>query len=74
MGRRAFRKQTLAEGFTPPPGAEKKFDILPISVGTDPNLALKTRRGTGYYKAKEFVATLPSWFTANVASIVQSLN
>lgn len=41
-------KLTLAEGFTPPPGAEKKYDIMPMSV--DPNLALKTRRGTGYYK------------------------
>jgi len=43
-------KLTLAVGFTPPPGAEDKYDILPISVGTDPGLALKTRRGTGYYK------------------------
>jgi len=43
-------KLTLAEGFTPPAGAEKAYDILPISVGTDPDLALKTRRGTGYYK------------------------
>jgi hypothetical protein len=43
-------KLTLAESFTPPPGGEKKYDILPISVGTDPNWALKTRRGTGYYK------------------------
>ena len=43
-------KLTLAEGFTPPPGAEKKYDILPTSVGTDPNLALRTRRATGYYK------------------------
>jgi len=43
-------KLTVAQGFTPPPGADKKYDILPISVGTDPNLALKTRRGTGYYK------------------------
>ncbi len=24
--------------------------MLPISVGTDPNLTMKTRRGTGYYK------------------------
>ncbi len=23
---------------------------MPLSVGTDPNLALTTRRGTGYYK------------------------
>jgi hypothetical protein len=43
-------KLTLAEGFTPPPGAEQKYDILPISVGTDPNLTLKSRRGTGFYK------------------------
>ena len=43
-------KLTSAEGFTPPTGAVEKYDILPISVGTDPNLTLKTRRGTGYYK------------------------
>ena len=43
-------KLTIATGFTPPADAEKKYDILPLSVGTDSNLALKTRRGTGYYK------------------------
>jgi cytochrome c peroxidase len=26
------------------------LDVLAVSVGTDPNLALKTRKGTGYYK------------------------
>ena len=26
------------------------LDILPLSVGTDPGLALETRKGTGYYK------------------------
>jgi hypothetical protein len=26
------------------------LDVLPISVGTDPGLALRTRKGTGYYK------------------------
>ena len=25
-------------------------DILPLSVGTDPRLALRTRKGTGHYK------------------------
>jgi hypothetical protein len=69
-------KLTLAEGFTLPPGADKKYDILPISVGTDPNLALKTRRGTGYYKVPSlkgvwyrsmfghsgWCATLEDWF------------
>src|SRR5262249_25976008 len=43
-------KLTLAIGFKPPLDAAKKYDILPLSVGTDPNLTLKTRRGTGYYK------------------------
>jgi len=69
-------KLTLAEGFTLPPGAEQKYDILPISVGTDPDLALKTRRGTGYYKVPSlkgvwyrsmfghsgWCATLEDWF------------
>jgi mono/diheme cytochrome c family protein len=41
---------TLAQGFTPPPEHFKFLDIMRISVGTDPNLALKTRKGTGYYK------------------------
>jgi hypothetical protein len=43
-------KLTPAEGFKAPQDHLKKFDILPLSVGTDPNLTLKTRRGTGYYK------------------------
>jgi mono/diheme cytochrome c family protein len=41
-------KLTLAAGFTPPEDAAE--DILHVSVGTDPNLALRTRKGTGYYK------------------------
>jgi hypothetical protein len=69
-------KLTPAEGFTPPPSTAKKYDILPISVGTDPNLATKTRRGTGYYKVPSlkgvwyrgmfghsgWCATLEDWF------------
>jgi hypothetical protein len=69
-------KLTPAEGFTPPPGADQKYDILPISVGTDPGLALKTRKGTGYYKVPSLkgvwyrgpfehngsVAMLEDWF------------
>jgi len=43
-------KLTLARGFTPPKEHAKFLDILPVTVGTDPNLALKTRKGTGYYK------------------------
>ena len=41
-------KLTLAEGFTPPDDAEE--DIARVFVGTDPGLALRTRKGTGYYK------------------------
>jgi hypothetical protein len=39
---------TLAEGFEPPDDAPE--DLVPRSVGTDPGLALNTRKGTGYYK------------------------
>jgi hypothetical protein len=64
---------TPADGFTPPAGADEKYDILPVSVGTDPDLALKTRRGTGYYKVPSlrgvwyrgmfgWCATLEDWF------------
>jgi hypothetical protein len=41
---------TLAKGFTPPKDRPASLDIVPMSVGTDPGLALKTRKGTGYYK------------------------
>src|SRR5262249_20259494 len=71
-------KLTPVEGFTVPEGHLKKYDILPVSVGTDPNLTLKTRRGTGYYKVPSLkgvwyrsmfehsgsVATLEDWFDA----------
>jgi hypothetical protein len=40
----------LARGFTPPKGKAASLDVLPITVGTDPGLALMTRKGTGYYK------------------------
>jgi len=43
-------KLTLASGFTPPKDKPTNLDVLPISVGTEPNLAMKTRKGTGYYK------------------------
>ena len=43
-------KLTLAKGFKAPDDLLKTDDILPISLGTDPFLALQTRRGTGFYK------------------------
>lgn len=43
-------KLTPAKGFTVPEEMKRSGDVLPVSVGTDPTLALTTRRGTGYYK------------------------
>lgn len=67
---------TPVEGFRPPEEDLKRFSILPICVGTDPGLALKSREGTGYYKVPSLrgvwlrgpfehdgsVATLEDWF------------
>ena len=43
-------KLTLAQGWEPPPNHPYRDDIVRVSVGTDPGLALKTRKGTGFYK------------------------
>jgi hypothetical protein len=43
-------KLTLASGFKPVGNHPLRADILNVSVGTDANLALKTRKGTGFYK------------------------
>jgi hypothetical protein len=67
---------TPVDGFTVPDDHRTKYDIVPMSVGTDPGLALGTRRGTGYYKVPSLkgvwyrgpfehngsVATLEDWF------------
>src|SRR5205823_14494325 len=67
---------TPAAGFKAPEEDRKKYRILDICVATDPFLALKTRRGTGYYKVPSLkgvwyrgpfehngsVATLEDWF------------
>jgi hypothetical protein len=45
----------LAEGFSPPNDAPATLDILRISVGTDPGLALAARKGTGYYKVPSLI-------------------
>lgn len=69
-------KLTPADGFTVSEEHKRKYDILPISVGTDPGLALRSLRGTGYYKVPSLkgvwyrgpfehsgsVATLEDWF------------
>ncbi|HLY17351.1 MAG TPA: hypothetical protein VKR61_09005 [Bryobacteraceae bacterium] len=43
-------KITPAQGFRVPEDLLKTEEILNVVVGTDPTLALKTRRGTGFYK------------------------
>lgn len=43
-------KLTPAVGFQVTDAMRKADDILDISVGTDPTLAMRTRRGTGFYK------------------------
>lgn len=69
-------KLTPADGFEVPADHQAKYDILPLSVGTDSGLTLKTRRGTGYYKVPSlkgvwyrgmfghsgWCATLEDWF------------
>jgi len=67
------------EGFTVPEGHSQRYDIMEIPIGTDPRLALNTRRGTGYYKVPSLkgvwyrgpfehngsVAILEDWFDPN---------
>jgi hypothetical protein len=43
-------KLTPAAGFTVKDEMMQRDDILPLSLGTEPTLALRTRRGTGFYK------------------------
>jgi hypothetical protein len=43
-------KVTPAAGFQIPDDLRKSLDTLDVSVGTDPVLAMQTRRGTGFYK------------------------
>lgn len=43
-------KLTLAKGYDPPADHPNREDIVRVSVETDPGLALKTRKGTGFYK------------------------
>jgi hypothetical protein len=67
---------TPATDFVPPAEHLKKYAVIPRSVGTDSTLALRTRKGTGYYKVPSLkgvwrrgpfehngsIATLEDWF------------
>ena len=70
---------TPVDGFDVPENHYDRFDIEDEVVGTDPHSALKTRRGTGYYKIPSLkglwyrgplehngsVASLEDWFDSN---------
>lgn len=43
-------KLTIAQGYNPPEDHPNREDIVRISAGTDSGLAMKTRKGTGFYK------------------------
>jgi cytochrome c peroxidase len=43
-------KLTPADGFVVPNQHRQQYGIIDRVVGTDPDLALRTRKGTGYYK------------------------
>ncbi len=69
-------KLTPVDGFAPRAELLKDYEIVPASMGTDPGLALSTRRGTGFYKVPSLrglwyrgmfphdgsCATLEDWF------------
>ncbi|HEY2017932.1 MAG TPA: hypothetical protein VGH38_30720 [Bryobacteraceae bacterium] len=89
VGKKVFEREGCAACHTPPFYTNNKrtpaigyrsspedSDVVPISVGTDPTLAMRSRRGTGYYKVPSLkglwyrgpfghsgsVATLEDWF------------
>ena len=41
---------TPVDEFKVPPDHFDKYSVIDRSVGTDPDLALRTRKGTGHYK------------------------
>lgn len=71
-------KLVAVDGFTPltHPASPPADDVIGVKVGTDPGLALRTRKGTGYYKVPSLkgvwyrdtlehsgsVASLEEWF------------
>lgn len=48
-------KLTPASGFTPSKEDKINYDIIELSVKTDPSLAMYSRRGTGYYKVPSLI-------------------
>ncbi len=64
------------DGFQLPADHKQRFDVMEMRIGTDPSYALKTHKGTGYYKVPSLkgvwyrgpfehngrIATLEDWF------------
>jgi cytochrome c peroxidase len=73
-------KLVAVEGFEPfdHPNAPPAADVMHVAIGLDPGLALKTRKGTGYYRVPALtgvwyrgplehsgsIASLEEWFDA----------
>ena len=78
QGSRPLNSYRSLDGFEVPEDHRQRYDILWSSIGTDPRLALQTRRGTGHDKVPSLkgvwyrgpfehngsVATLEDWFDA----------
>ena len=78
-------KLTPVPGFDVPAAHLERYEIINRSVGTDPELALRTRKGTGYYKVPSLrgvwyrgplqhsgaVETLEQWFDPTRLDTVQ---
>ena len=68
---------TPAIGFAVPENHRAAYDVADVSVGTDPRLAMRSRKGTGYYRVPSLkgvwyrgpfehngsVPTLEEWFS-----------
>ncbi len=62
-------KLNPARGFKVPDDLRKTDDIMSTSVGTDPTLALQTRRGTGFYKVPSLRGI---WFRTGIGHAGQA--
>ena len=62
-------KLNPARGFKVPDDLRKTDDIMTTSIGTDPTLALQTRRGTGFYKVPSLRGI---WFRTGIGHAGQA--
>ena len=62
-------KLNPVKGFEVPDDLRKTDDIMSTSIGTDPTLALQTRRGTGFYKVPSLRGI---WFRTGIGHAGQA--